>query len=356
MDKCYGYLSYDKKTPVTRETVYDIASVTKTSATTIAIMKLYEQGKIDLNKTLGDYLPWLKESDKATLTLRNILLHQAGFVAWIPFYKNTIEKYYNTHISPYYQKQKNKAFSVQVADSMFMIQQYVDTMMQQIKNSTLGEKDKYVYSDNDFILLGKIVEAVSGQPLDTYTQKHFYKPLHMPSTQYNPLKNGIALKLIAPTENDTLFRHQMLRGYVHDQGAAMLGGVAGHAGLFSNAQDLAKLYHMLLNGGKYKGKRWFEKSTIDTFTSYQSSISRRGLGFDKPIKNKTTAKDFYPGKYVSDATYGHTGFTGTCVWVDPEKDLVYIFLSNRVHPNADNPLLSKMRIREQILDALSEND
>lgn len=353
-NQSYGCLDEQKTQNVTPYTLYDLASVTKISATTVSIMKLYEEGKIELDKTLGHYLPLVKNSDKKDLTIRDILLHQAGLVSWIPFYKKTIDEKTGNPLRRLYRKHFRKRFSINVAKDLYLKNSYIPTMYNEILTSKLGPKDKYVYSDNDFIFLGKIVEALSGTSLDTYVKENFYTPLQMHSTTFNPLVNGVPLHMIAPTEKEEKFRKQTIRGYVHDPGAAMFGGIAGHAGLFSNGKDLAKLYLMLLNGGNWNGKKYLKKETIDSFTSYQSNISRRGLGFDKPEKERETRSDNYPAHHASPETFGHTGFTGTCVWADPKENLLFIFLSNRVHPDGQNPLLGRMEIRENIFDAIYE--
>jgi CubicO group peptidase (beta-lactamase class C family) len=234
---------------------------------------------------------------------------------------------------------------------------WVDTMYQRILASkVVTPNQKYVYSDNDFIFLGKIVEALTGKSLDTYVHETFYKPLGLTLTTFNP-SQYMPLATIAPTEAEVQFRKQTIHGFVHDPGAAMFGGVAGHAGLFSNAYELATIYQMLLNGGSINGIQLLQPSTIQKFTAYGSAISRRGLGFDKPEKNNTERKEPYPAKYVSSSTYGHTGFTGTCVWVDPEQQLVYVFLSNRVHqPKSGDPnTLLKMNVRSNIHNVIYES-
>jgi CubicO group peptidase (beta-lactamase class C family) len=208
-----------------------------------------------------------------------------------------------------------------------------------------------VYSDNDFILLGKVVEAISGMPLDQYVHKTFYAPLGMTTTGFKPWQR-FGIERVVPTEEEKYFRRQLLRGYVHDEGAAMFGGVSGHAGLFSNAYDLSLLYQMLLNGGELNGERFLKPETIKLFTAYGSDISRRGLGFDKPEKDNASRKEPYPSTLASPETFGHTGFTGTCVWVDPQSKLVYIFLSNRVYNTRTNNLLGQMNIRGKIQDAI----
>ncbi len=352
-NQAYGYLDENKEKQVTPLTIYDLASVTKISATTVAIMKLYEEGKVGLDKTLGDYLPWVKNSDKSNITVRELLLHQGGLVSWIPFFRETIDEKTGDPLKELYRKHFGRKHHINVAKDLYLKDSYINTMYDKILSSKLGAKNKYVYSDNDFIFLGKIVEAVSGMNLDKYVKEHFYYPLEMFSTTFNPLVNGKPIDLIAPTEKEEKFRKQTIRGYVHDPGAAMFGGIAGHAGLFSNGEDLAKLYLMLLNGGSWNGRQFFKKETIDLFTSHQSNISRRGLGFDKPERIRK-AGDNYPAYRASEATFGHTGFTGTCVWADPKENLLFIFLSNRVHPNGQNPLLGRMDIRENIFDAIYE--
>jgi CubicO group peptidase (beta-lactamase class C family) len=224
-------------------------------------------------------------------------------------------------------------------------------MFNRILKSPLGQKNKYVYSDNDFIFLGKIVESISGLTLDQYTQKNFYNKMGMYSTGFKP-RNRFQMECLVPTETDNYFRQQTTRGDVHDEGASMFGGVAGHAGLFSNAYDLSLLYQMLLNGGELNGERYLKPETIQLFTAYNSKVSRRGLGFDKPEKDNKIRREPYPSSLASPQTFGHTGFTGTCVWVDPATDLVYIFLSNRVYPTRNNNKLGQMLIRGKIQDAL----
>jgi CubicO group peptidase (beta-lactamase class C family) len=206
-----------------------------------------------------------------------------------------------------------------------------------------------VYSDNDFIFLGKIVEQISGMPLNEYVNKTFYAPLGLNTTGFNPL-NRFSITRIVPTEEEKHFRRQLLQGYVHDEGAGLFGGVAGHAGLFSSAYDLAMLYQLLLNGGEWNGTRLLKSRTVRLFTSYHSDNSRRGYGFDKPEKDNATRKEPYPSALASPEAFGHTGFTGTCVWVDPRVNLVYVFLSNRVNPTRNNNKLSQMLIRGKIQD------
>ncbi|MEO6290687.1 MAG: glycoside hydrolase family 3 N-terminal domain-containing protein [Ginsengibacter sp.] len=350
--KAYGKYDYDKPSPVTLQSIYDMASVTKICATLISVMKLYDEGKIKLNKTLGDYLPWVKGTNKSKLQIRDILLHQAGLIAFIPFYRETIDNITKQPMPSIYSSSKNDSFSIRVAQNMYMRNNWTDTIYKRILDSKVGPKDKYIYSDNDFIFLGKIVEATSGLTLDKYADKNFYQPMGLASTGFKP-REKFDTNRIAPTENDLEFRMQHLRGDVHDPGASMFGGVAGHAGLFSDVEGIASIFQMLLNGGTFNSKRYINEKTIKLFTAYNSSISRRGLGFDKPEKDNASRKEPYPSALASPLTFGHTGYTGTCVWADPKTNIVYVFLSNRVNPNGGNNLkLLRMNIRGEIQDAI----
>ena len=344
-------MSYTANQAVTTETVYDMASVTKICATTLSIMKLYDEGKIDLNKTLGDYLPWVKGSNKEKLTIENILLHQAGLVSYIPFYKELMDSTGKPK-KGFFATAPSDSFSISVAQNMYMRTSWRDTMYKRIIESPLGKKSNYIYSDNDFIFLGKLVENLSGLTLNDYVKKEFYTPLGLNTATFLP-KNSLPTNRIAPTEEEKYFRLQLLSGTVHDPGAAMFGGVAGHAGLFSNAYDIAVLMQMLLNGGTFNGKKYLNKETINLFTTYQSTISRRGYGFDKPEKDNATKLEPYPCLSASAKTFGHTGFTGTCTWADPEKKLIYVFLSNRVNAEGgDNKKLLNMNVRPKIHEAI----
>jgi len=352
-DKSYGYLTYDSTQPVYRETIYDMASVTKVMATTLSVMKMYDEGKIDLQKTLGDYLPWTRGSNKQNLKLWDILLHQAGLKAFIPFYRETVDTTKIDLVSGnFFSYKPDSLHAVRVAGNMFMRSDWTDTIYQRILKSPLGPKGEYVYSDNDFIFLGKIVEALSGQTLDQYVKINFYDKLQLEGTGFKPL-NRFPPGDIAPTEHEKGFRNQLLWGDVHDPGAAMFGGVAGHAGLFSNAYDLAILGQMLLNGGSFNNQQFIKKETIDYFSQYHSDISRRGLGFDKPEKDNATRKEPYPALSASPQTIGHTGYTGTCIWIDPKSNLTFVFLSNRVNPDGGaNTKLLTMNIRPKIMEAI----
>jgi CubicO group peptidase (beta-lactamase class C family) len=349
--KAFGNFKYEDSPPMTVESIFDLASVTKVSATTVSVMRLYDEGLIDLNKKLGDYLPWVKGTNKANLQVSDILLHQAGLVPFIAFYKETIDPVTGVPNPAIYSATQKPGFSIRVAEHIYMRDDWQDTMFQRILQSKLTQEGKYVYSDNDFIFLGKIVEQLTGMTLDQYAAKTFYQPMGMTTTGFKP-RNRFPVERIVPTETENHFRRQTMQGDVHDEGASMFGGVAGHAGLFSDAYDLAMLYQMLLNGGEFNGTRYLQKETIDLFTAYHSKVSRRGYGFDKPEKDNKIRREPYPSSLASPLTYGHTGFTGTCVWVDPQYNLVYIFLSNRVYPTRDNGKLSSLGVRGKIQDAI----
>lgn len=353
-ERAYGYLTYDSTEPVYPETIYDLASVTKIMATTVSVMKLYDEGKIDLQKTLGDYLPWVKGTNKEGPKLWDVILHQAGLKSFIPFYRETVNAADGNGPNwNFYALKPDSAHRVRVADHLFMRNDWVDTIYSRILTSNLEPGNRYIYSDNDFIFLGKVVEAIAGMPLEEYVKKTFYDKLGMASTGFKP-RDRFPLNYIAPTEKEAGFRQQLIQGDVHDPGAAMLGGVAGHAGLFSNAYDLAILSQVLLNGGVLGGQNFFSKATVDYFTAYHSDISRRGLGFDKPEKDNATRKEPYPTLSASPLTYGHTGFTGTCFWIDPQYNLVYIFLSNRVNSPDINKFL-RMNVRPRVHEAIYQS-
>lgn len=350
-EKAYGNFMYDNNSPVTLASVYDMASVTKICATTLGVMKLFEEGKLDLKKKLSDYLPETIGTNKQHITIENLLLHQAGLVSFIPFYKETIDSF-GKPLKSIYSNAPDSIFNIKVANNLYMKNAWRDTIYKRILVSPLGPTGNYIYSDNDFIFLAKVVERISEQTLDNYVLENFYAPMQLYSVGFDPLLRN-SLKNIAPTESEKVFRNQIIRSYVHDPGAAMMGGVSGHAGLFSNAYDMAAIMQMLLNGGSFKMHQYFKKETVDLFTSYQSKNSRRGFGFDKPEKDNATRKDPYPALLASPLTFGHTGFTGTCVWADPATKIVFIFLSNRVFPDVST-LLLKMNIRIKVFDILYE--
>jgi len=350
-NESFGYLDYQKKNLVDKNTLYDIASITKVLSTNLAVMKLYEEGKLNLNKRLKDYLPWVIGSDKQNITIKNLLLHQAGLKAWIPFYKETLDPSTNTLREDLYQSVASDGWNKLVANQLYIRNAYEDTMWKRILDQPLETVGKYVYSDLDFLFLQKVVEAISKTSLNTYVVQKFYEPMGLKNIAYNPLPK-YNINRIAPTENDLTFRRQLIQGYVHDPGAAMMGGIAGHAGLFATAEDVAALFLMLQMNGVYNGKRYFSTATVQKFIAYNSMSSRRGLGFDKPSQSKDDAGPC--GNRSSGYTFGHQGFTGTCAWADPANGIVFVFLSNRVHPSAENNAINKLSVRTVAQDYIYE--
>jgi CubicO group peptidase (beta-lactamase class C family) len=350
-DKSFGYLDYSKDKAVDTNTLYDVASCTKVLATTIAVMRLYEQEKLDLEKTIGDYLPQARGTNKADLKIKDLLLHQAGLKGWIPFYKDIVEK--DGKIKAGYCNSVSQSnYSTQVCRNMYLRDDYVDTMWSYIYASKLDNAGKMVYSDLDFYFMAAIVKEITGKTIDKYVDEEFYKPLGLKRIMYHPLRKLDSTD-IAPTEIETAFRPGVLRGYVHDPGAAMLGGVGGHAGLFATAHDVAVIFQMLVNKGTYGGKRYFKAATIDKFTAYGSKISHRALGFDKPLPEEDNGGG--AGDRWSALTFGHQGFTGTCVWADPASGVVFVFLSNRVYPTGSNTKINKLNVRTTAQDYIYES-
>jgi beta-N-acetylhexosaminidase len=347
--KSFGHHTYEKIQPAKTDDLYDLASITKVAATTICLMKLYETGQLDLNKKVSDYLPRLKGSNKEHILLKNLLIHQAGLKPWIPFYKATLEN--NKWSNNYYSEIKKGDFNVPVAKNLYMNEKYVDTIFQKIVESPLEPTTDYKYSDLGLILMTELIHKITGKTLDAFVTENFYQPLGMNATLFNPLTR-VSENNIAPTEEDNYFRMQRLCGSVHDMGAAMLGGVSGHAGLFSNTGDLAILFQMLLNGGVYEGVRFFKPETIALFTSRQGGSSRRGFGWD--MKETDAKKTLNMSVLAPISAYGHTGFTGNAIYADPDNQLIYIFLSNRTYPNADNDKLIKGDYRPRIQSAIYE--
>ena len=346
-NKSYGALTYDPKSPkVSNSTMYDLASLTKVTATTIAVMKLVDAKKVKLNDPLSRYLPYLKGTDKENITIVEALSHFARLQAFVPFWKDVLTN--GTLDSAIFERNPAdiNEFSPFVGD-WYVCKRERDEILHKIANSSLIPEKKYLYSDFGFILLADLVERVSGQSLDVFMNQHFYQPLGMSRTSFNPLQNGFEKVNIAPTENDTRFRKTQIQGTVHDENAALMGGVSGHAGLFANATDIAKLCQMLLNGGSYANDQYFSEEVVKLFNHrhFVKQNNRRALGFDKPLIN---GKSSHCAPEASQQSFGHSGFTGTFVWVDPQYNLIYIFLSNRVYPDVSTNKLAKLNIRTNI--------
>jgi len=341
-NKAYGYHTYSKTMPDKLTDIFDVASMTKISATTMEAMQLTDQGKLNVDSTLGYYLPQARKTNKNDLTVREVLEHQAGLIPDIPTFDKVKPTDHTSDSSAFYPTKVNENY--------FLRKDYFkDVMWPEMLNSPVKTRGQYVYSDLSMCFMQQVEETVTATPLNVYVQKQFYDPLGMQTAGFLPLYRFPADQIV-PTEDDKKDRHALLDGYVHDPTAALMGGVAGHAGLFASANDLAILYQMMLNRGTYGGVEYIKPATVDKFTAKQSNVSRRGLGFDRwdPMLDH-----HYPSKLASSDAYGHTGFTGTCVWVDPKYNLVYIFLSNRVHPNVGSKL-SSLNIRPRIQDVIYE--
>jgi CubicO group peptidase (beta-lactamase class C family) len=353
-ERSFGTLAYDSEQPVDANTIYDLASVTKVSATLQAVMFMHDHGLIDINKKASYYLPELKNSNKKNYTLKDILTHQAGLWPFLPFWAQT--KKDTTFMPQFYSRVVNDQYSLLVAEGLYASQAMRDTLWNWIVKAKVRDKIArtpfdYRYSDMGFYVLQHLAEKILNQPMEDFLEQNLYAPLGANTVGYLPL-NRFPKTVIAPTENDRTFRGRLLVGTVHDQGAAMLGGVAGHAGLFGAANDLAKLGQMLLQEGTYGGIQYYKPETVRYFTRKQFETSRRGLGWDKPVQSDWNSPTSI---YASPATFGHTGFTGTCIWVDPQFDLVYIFLSNRVHPDMTNNKLLNANIRSRIQDVIYQS-
>jgi len=348
-NKSFGHFTYEKNHLVENSDIYDLASITKIAATLPSLMKLYEQAKFDINAKISEYLPFLDTTNKKDMSIVDILTHHAQLTPWIPFYEETIDN--STLNSQIYSNKKTKKYSIQVAENLYITENYKDSIFLKIAESELWKKEEYKYSDLGFYLFYKIIENITEQKLNEFVDLEFYKTLGTRTLTYNPLKKFNESR-IAPTENDKEFRKQIVRGFVHDPGAAMLGGICGHAGLFSNANDIAKLMQMYLSDGTYGGKMYFEKETIELFTKcmFCDEGNRRGLGFDKPEMDYSKDGPTFQG--ISGTSFGHSGFTGTIAWADPEKQIVYVFLSNRVYPDANNSKLIKTNVRTRIQEII----
>jgi beta-glucosidase-like glycosyl hydrolase/CubicO group peptidase (beta-lactamase class C family) len=342
--KAFGFHTYDSTRALEMNDMYDLASLTKILATTPALMAMVDKGILDIDKNLSDYLFYLKGTNKEDLGFREVLTHQSGLTPWIPYYERTlINNRWDTLV---YRPVLSEDYPVRVAENMYINEYYKYQLIDEIVQSELGEKE-YAYSDLGFYLFKEMIEDMTNMSFENYLTAYFYKPMGLGHLRFKPRKH-FPISTIVPTEFDQTFRNQLLVGDVHDQGAAMLGGVSGHAGLFGNAYDVAVIMQMFLNGGVYGGRHFISSATIEEFTSVQfpENDNRRGLGFDKPLleyeDHRSSCKDASP------SSFGHSGFTGTYTWADPETGLVYVFLSNRVYPDMTNGKISKLDIRTNV--------
>ena len=350
-NKSYGYHTYDNEKVVKNSDLYDIASVTKIAATVPLLMHMVDNKELKLDDNLGKYLI-LDSTNKEQLIIRDILAHQSGLLPWIPFYEQTLVKDSISGLmqlrDTLYSDKYSEEFPILVAKDIYLHYSYPDSLIKQIISSDLLEKKEYYYSDLGYYLFQEIIENSFGgqRSLNQLSSDYFYKKLGMENLGFLPLKR-IDLSRIVPTEVDFRFRSQLLRGYVHDMGAAMKGGVSGHAGLFSNANDLAKLMQMYLQNGEYAGERYLSQQVVKEFTKYQFADSRRGAGFDKVVLENQ--KGGPASLNASEYAFGHSGFTGTLAWADTKSNLIYIFLSNRIHPDPKNRKLINTNVRTEIM-------
>ena len=356
LEEAYGYHTYKKKTEVETDAIYDLASVTKIASATLSIMDLEQKGLIHLSDSIGHHLPFLKGTNKEHLVIEEILRHRSGLKAWIPFYLETVDKR-KRPVDSIYSKRLKDDFQLEVANRLYMNTSYRDTMWQRIIDSEIKPEQGYVYSDLGFYLMAALVKEKTGQSIDLYAAEHFYKPMGLERLAYNPL-NEFSKKDIPPTERDKYFRQQTVQGYVHDMGAAMLGGVSGHAGLFGSAENLAVIMQMLLNGGRYMGVQYLSANTIRKFVSRCEDCTRRGIGFDMKQMDEDVSLNM--AESASAYTFGHLGFTGIACWADPVENLIYVFLSNRTYPSMKNKKLAVLnyrpRIQEVIYQSLPSNN
>ena len=346
-NKAFGHHTYEKKRKVSPNDIYDLASITKVTASVPNMMKLVEDGLINLDYNLCDYLKYVDSTNYNNMNLRRMLAHNAGLVSWIPFYIKTMNR--GQLKFDVYSNTESKEYSKKVTDGLYIRKEYSDSIREWIVHHGIHKKHDYRYSDLGYYFYKDIIEHKTGKGLDVISDSLFYKPLGASKLTYQPL-HKFDKDQITPTENDMFFRKKLVHGTVHDPGAAMLGGVAGHAGLFSNANDLAKMFTMYMNNGEYGGEHYLDSATLADFTRVQfpDEDNRRGAGFDKPSGGSSGPTY----QYVGASSFGHSGFTGTLVWADPEKELLYIFLSNRVYPDAENKKIIRMNIRTDIQEAI----
>lgn len=347
-----GHHTYEKKTPVTDTSIYDLASLTKILASLPLIMQLEEKGVIKFESRLGELMPYFQGSNKENIKLQDMLLHYGRLKAWLPFYVPTIDRATKKPSVRYYREEPVEHFKIPVADNMYIRNDIRDSIMGIIRNSDLEKNVGYKYSDLPFYIMKYYLEDYHQTSLDYLTQNEFYSHLGANYTTFVPL-NKFKINQIVPTEEDKLWRRQLVQGYVHDQGAAMQGGIGGHAGLFSNANDVAKIMQLYLNGGSYGGKKFLKPETLEKFNTcyYCDNNVRRGVGFDKPQLGKSGPTC----GCVSMTSFGHTGFTGTLAWADPEEEIVFVFLSNRTFPDVDNRKLIQDNIREKIQQVIYDS-
>jgi CubicO group peptidase (beta-lactamase class C family) len=346
--KAYGFHTYDSIQPVALNDLYDLASVTKISGPLPALMKLVDEGKLDLDEPFSQYWkPWRHRKDKKDLTLREILAHQAGLVPYIVFLQKVLRKN-GTLKRRFLHASSSKRFTAQVYDGLYINHRFERKMNRIINRSKVSDEKKYVYSGLTFLIFPQLIEQLTGTDYQTYLDENFYQPLGCHTLGYLPKENYYG-NAIVPTEMDSIFRKTVVQGWVHDENASLKGGVSGNAGLFGTADDLTKLMLLYQNYGKVDGQQLISAETVKEFTEvqYPENDNRRGLGFDKPMLNNSELPlgEAYPSPLASPKSFGHSGFTGTFVWADPENRLTFIFLSNRVYPSRSHRQLYELNIR-----------
>ncbi len=342
-NNAYGKQTYTGNRAMKIQDIFDMASITKVAATTAAAMDLYEKGNLNIDQTIGNYIAKIREMpEKKTITLKEVMLHQAGFYPYIKFYEKLKPIDTDTVFS--------ERYPTQLADKYYLrANYYSEVMWPEMLNDKVLTRGKYIYSDLSMYYMKEVVEKASETPLNIYVNQKYYQPLGMQTAGFLPRTRFKKDQIVPTTENDGWLRNMLVQGFVNDPGAAMLGGVSGHAGLFANANDMAIFCQMLLNKGNYGGTTYLNPTTIELFTSKQSTVSRRGLGFDTKDPDPSKA---YPSRLSSEKVYGHTGYTGTAIWIDPKYNLIYIFLSNRVYPDDTNKSLNTLNIRSRIQDVI----
>ncbi|MCL3781610.1 class C beta-lactamase-related serine hydrolase [Prolixibacteraceae bacterium JC049] len=353
--KTYGFTTYDKTTPVKKEMLYDWASVTKITGPLPLLMKLEEERKIDLDQPFSKYWKLFKKSNKRKLTLREILAHQAGLPSWLPYWTETRKKSGKFKCRYVRDKQWRKA-AEQFSDSLWVNHRFHKQIYKDIAEAPLLKSKKYKYSGLSFFVFPELISQIMKEDYEKALQKYFTASLGAYSVVFNPLKHGYKKEQIVPTEYDSVFRKQQIHGWVHDEGAAIMGGISGNAGLFGSTNDLAKMMQMYMQMGHYGGKEYLKKKTMKKFTQiqYPENENRRGLGFDKPYidNNENELIDAYPAVSTSKNSFGHSGFTGTFAWADPDEELLFIFMSNRVYPTRNNSKLYDLNLRPQLHQAI----
>jgi CubicO group peptidase (beta-lactamase class C family) len=351
--RSYGFHTYDHATAVHNDDLYDLASVTKILAPVPALMVLADQKKFMVTKKMSEYWPGWKGSNKEGILITDLLSHQARLRAGVNLWPETLDAQ-KKYKPEYYSSRPVQGYNLSVSNGLWLINSYPDSVYKAIRESPLLKTKKYAYSDLGFVILPKVIENLSGESYEYFLQSRLFAKLGAASLMYQPVRS-VPMERIVPTENDRTFRHELIHGYVHDETAALMGGISGNAGLFGNAGDVAKVMQLYLQDGKYGNERFITAETLQRWTSsnFKKTNNRRGYGFDKPgiQVSRYTGKERYPSSVVSDESFGHSGYTGTFVWADPAGQLLFVFLSNRVYPDRENHKINKLRLRPILLES-----